>query len=199
MAAGSDDSIGTSRFPELSRQHMTAAQGEMADAVLGGPRGRLVGPFNAWLRSPNLGNRLQKVGEYIRFGSSLPARLNELAILIVARSWTAQFEWWAHHKFAMDAGLAPHIAADIAEGRRPSGMQEDEAIIHDFTVELRRTRRVSDATYAAMKDKFGEQAIIDLIGAVGYYDLVSMTLNVAEVPVPPGVTPPLKPLDRPYP
>jgi 4-carboxymuconolactone decarboxylase len=199
MAASSDDSIGTNRFPQLSREQMTPAQGEMADAVLGGPRGRLVGPFNAWLRSPNLGNRLQKVGEYIRFGSSLPARLNELAILIVARSWTAQFEWWAHHKFAMDAGLAPQIAADIAEGRRPTSMQEDEAIVHDFTVELRRTRRVSDDTYAAMKDKFGEQAIIDLIAAIGYYDLVSMTLNVAEVPVPAGVAPPLKPLDRPYP
>ncbi|MDX2205877.1 MAG: carboxymuconolactone decarboxylase family protein [Hyphomicrobiaceae bacterium] len=199
MTTSQKDDIGTRRFPELTREAMTPAQAQMADAVLGGPRGRLVGPFNAWLRSPDLGNRLQKVGEYIRFSSSLPARLNELAILIVARSWTSQFEWWAHHRFALEAGLDPQVAADIAAGRRPTTMQADEAILYDFATELRRDRRVGEATYEAMRRQFGEQAIVDVIAAMGYYDIVSMTLNVAEVAVPAGEREPLQPLDRAYP
>lgn len=199
MPPQAKDDLGTRRFPELAREAMTPEQACMADAVLGGPRGRLIGPFNAWLRSPELGNRLQKVGEYIRFTSSLPTRLNELAILIVARSWTSQFEWWAHAKFALDAGLDPQVVADIAAGQRPAAMRDDEAVVYDFATELRREKRVSDATYAAMRGRFGEQAIIDVIVAMGYYDIVSMTLNVAEVPVPTGEEEPLKPLDAPYP
>lgn len=199
MSSADKDELGTRRFPELRREEMTPEQARMADAILGGPRGRLIGPFNAWLRSPELGNRLQRVGEYIRFTSSLPPRLNELAILIVARTWMSQFEWWAHHRFAIDAGLDPRVTVDIAEGRRPTTMKEDEAVVYDFATELRRDRRVSDKAYDAMHERFGEQAIIDVIVAMGYYDIVSMTLNVAEVRVPPGEPDPLKPLDRPYP
>ena len=126
----------------------------------------------------------------------MPARLNELAILITARAWDAQFEWWAHHRLALEAGLDPAVAADIAEGRRPASMQADEAVVYDFCTELRTTRRVSDATLAAALDLLGEQGVIELIAVCGYYDMVSMTLNVAEVPLPDGVEPPLKPLRR---
>jgi 4-carboxymuconolactone decarboxylase len=179
---------------------MTPEQRAAADAIRTGPRGGLRGPFQAWLRSPELANRLQKVGEFVRFNSSAPARLNELAILITARAWDAQFEWWAHHRLALEAGLDPAIAADIAEGRRPASMQADETVVYDFCTELRATRRVSDATLAAALDLLGEQGVIELIGVSGYYDIVSMTLNVAEVPLPDGVAPPLKPLpNRPPP
>lgn len=184
------------RFPPLEPDQMTPAQRAAADAIRAGPRGGLRGPFQAWLRSPELANRLQKVGEFVRFSSSVPARLNELAILITARAWDAQFEWWAHHRLALDAGLDPAIAADIAEGRRPASMQPDEAAVYDFCTELRTTRRVSDATLAAATDLLGEQGVIELIGVSGYYDVVSMTLNVAEVALPDGVDPPLKPLRR---
>ncbi len=184
------------RFPPLDPDAMTADQRRVAEAISRGPRGGLRGPFQAWLRSPELADRLQKVGEYLRFSSSLPGRLNEFAILITARAWDAQFEWYAHHRLAMAAGLKPQIAADLAEGRRPAGMAADEAAIYDFCTELRETRRVGDLTLGRVMALFGEQGVVDLIGVSGYYDVVSMTLNVAEVPLPDGEPLPLKPLPR---
>jgi 4-carboxymuconolactone decarboxylase len=184
------------RFPPLSPDQMTPAQRQVAEAIASGPRGGLRGPFQAWLRSPDLADRLQKLGEYLRFHSSVPRRLNELAILVTARAWDAQFEWYAHHRLALEAGLDPAVAADIAEGRRPSAMQADEAVVYDFCAELRATRRVSDATLTAAIALLGEQGVIDLVAVSGYYDLVSMTLNVAEVALPDGLAPPLKPLER---
>ena len=184
------------RFPPLEPDAMTAAQRAVAEAIVSGPRGGLRGPFQAWLRSPVLADRLQKVGEYLRFSSTAPRRLNELAILITARAWDAQFEWWAHHRLAMEAGLDPAVAADLAEGRRPAAMQADEAVVYDFCTELRATRRVSDATLAAAIALLGEAGVIDLIAVSGYYDIVSMTLNVAEVALPDGLPEPLKPLER---
>jgi 4-carboxymuconolactone decarboxylase len=184
------------RFPPLEPDAMTAAQRAVAEAIVSGPRGGLRGPFQAWLRSPVLADRLQKVGEYLRFSSTAPRRLNELAILITARAWNAQFEWWAHHRLALEAGLDPAVAADLAEGRRPAAMQADEAVVYDFCTELRATRRVSDATLAAAIALLGEAGVIDLIAVSGYYDIVSMTLNVAEVALPDGLPEPLKPLER---
>src|SRR5262245_4120678 len=142
------------RFPPLDPAAMTPDQKRVAEAIASGPRGGLRGPFQAWLRSPELADRLQKVGEYLRFSSSLPPRLNEFAILITARAWTAQFEWYAHHRLAMAAGLKPEIAADLAEGRRPAGMADDEAAIYDFCTELRATTRISDATLARVRGLF---------------------------------------------
>ena len=184
------------RFPPIPPDRMNPEQKKVADAIASGPRKSLSGPFNAWLRSPELADRLQKVGEYLRFNTSLPHRLNEFAILITAREWDAQYEWYAHYPLAMKAGLNPAVASDLAAGKRPGGMQEDEALVYDFTTELRRTKTVSDATYAAAVAKFGEQGVMDLIAVNGYYDLVSMTLNVAGVSVPAGETPPLAPLKR---
>jgi 4-carboxymuconolactone decarboxylase len=184
------------RFPPLTPAQMTPEQRKVADAIASGPRGGLRGPFQAWLRSPELGDRLQKVGEYLRFSSAVPRRLNELAILITARAWDAQFEWYAHHRLALEAGLDPAVAADIAEGRRPASMRADEAVVYDFCTELRATRRVGDATLAAALELLGEHGVVDLIAVSGYYDTVSMTLNVAEVALPDGMPPPLKPLAR---
>jgi 4-carboxymuconolactone decarboxylase len=182
------------RFAPLDAEAMTPQQRAVAGAIASGPRGGLRGPFQAWLRSPELADRLQKVGEYLRFSSSVPRRLNELAILITARAWDAQFEWYAHHRLALEAGLDPAVAADIAAGRRPASMQADEAVVYDFCTELRASHRVTDSTLAAALALLGEQGVIDLIGVSGYYDVVSMTLNVAEVPLPDGLPPPLKPL-----
>jgi 4-carboxymuconolactone decarboxylase len=166
----------------------------VAAGISGGPRGGLRGPFPALLRSPELADRFQKVGEYLRFNSSIPTALNELAILVTARTWSAQFEWYAHHLLAMKAGLPPAIAEAIAEGRRPEGMDADQSIIYDFCTELHTTHHVSDATYAAALARFGEQGVVDLLGVSGYYVGVAMILNVAQVPLPPGVPEPLKPL-----
>jgi 4-carboxymuconolactone decarboxylase len=184
------------RFPPLAPEAMTPAQRKAAEDIVAGPRGGLRGPFQAWLRSPELAGRLQRVGEYLRFSSSVPRRLNELAILITARAWDAQYEWYAHHRLALEAGLDPAVAQDVAEGRRPRSMKPDEAIVYDFCTELRTTRRVSDAVLTRAIELLGDQGVIDLIGVSGYYDVVSMTLNVAEVPLPQAVEPPLKPLER---
>lgn len=183
------------RFKPLTVQEMTPEQKAMVDGILSGPRTSLNGPFNAMLRSPDLGDRLQKVGEYVRFKTSIPPRLNELAILVTARAWNAQYEWYAHHELALKAGLNPAIADDIAAGRRPAAMQPDEAIVYTFCRELLDTKQVSDATFNAVKDKFGERGVLDLIGLVGYYHVVSMILNVDRYPLPDGVKPPLQALN----
>lgn len=179
------------RFPVLAPEAMTPAQKAVADRIVSGPRKSLGGPFNAWLRSPELADRLQQVGEHIRFGSSVPRKLNEFAILITARAWNAKFEWYAHYPLALQAGLAPAVAAELAQGQRPSAMAADEAVVYDFCTELRRDKSVSDATYAAALRLLGEQGVVDLIALSGYYDLVSMTLNVARVETPPDGALPL--------
>jgi len=182
------------RLPPLAPERLTPEQKRVADSIAGGPRGGLRGPFPAMLRSPEVADRFQRVGEYLRFNSSIPKDLNEFAILITAREWSAQYEWYAHHILAMKAGLPAALAEAVAEGRRPEGMSDDQRIVYEFCTELHRTRFVSDATYAATKERFGEQGVIDLIAVSGYYVAVAMTLNVAQVPLPPGVPVPLKPL-----
>src|SRR3712207_5558043 len=160
---------GPERLPPLAPERMTPRQREVAEAITGGPRGGLRGPFQAWLRSPEVADRFQRVGEYVRFNSSIPAALNELAILVTAREWTAQFEWHAHHALAMKAGLPPAIAEAIARGERPENMDADQRAVYDFAMELHRERSVSDATYAAVVERFGERGLIDLVAACGYY------------------------------
>jgi 4-carboxymuconolactone decarboxylase len=179
----------TSRFKPLSPAEMTDAQRKAYEAIISGPRGGARGPFNALLRSPDLADRVQRVGEYVRFKSSLPQHLNELAILVVARHWTAQYEWYAHRELALKAGLDARIADAIAQGKRPSSMKEEEAAVYDFCRELHENKSVSDATYAKALEKFGERGVIDLIGASGYYTMVSMILNVDRHPLPEGVAP----------
>lgn len=193
------------RFKLIPLENLTPEQRVLADAIRSGPRaamkssaasrpGPLGGPFNVWLRSPGMGNIIQQLGAEIRFRSSLPSRLNEMAILITARKWTSQYEWFAHHKVATEAGLDPAVAEAIAQGRRPSKMSGDEAIVHDFSRELHETQGVSDATYKAALDRFGERGVVDLIAVNGFYVLVSMCLNVDRTPLPEGEKLPLKPL-----
>jgi 4-carboxymuconolactone decarboxylase len=172
------------RFPVLTPEQMTAEQKALAQAITSGPRGGMRGPFNAWLRSPAMGDRMQKLGEQVRYHTSLDHRLNEFAILITARAWDAKFEWYAHYPLALQAGLKPGVAADLAQGRRPRGMSADETAVYDFCTELRRDKRVSDTTFAAVQKALGDQGVIDLIAVNGYYDMVSMTLNVAQVAAP---------------
>jgi 4-carboxymuconolactone decarboxylase len=184
------------RMKPLTPETMTPEQRRVADEIVAGPRGGMRGPFSALLRSPELAERAQKLGEYVRFNSSLDKRLNELAILVTAREWGAQYEWYAHRQLALKAGLAAAIADAIGEGKRPEGMQRDETVVYDFCHELLSTRQVGDATYQAVVDLFGERGVVDLIAASGYYGLVSMVLNVERHPLPDGVEPPLKPLAR---
>ena len=147
---------------------------------------------DVWLRSPGTGDRVQRLGEEIRFRSSLPAKLNEMAILVTARFWSSQYEWHSHCKLALDAGLDPAVAQDIAEGRHPAKIDADESIIYDFSQELHEKPGVSDATHKRALDRFGERGVFDLIAVNGFYSLVSMCLNVDRTPLPDGVPRPLE-------
>ena len=182
------------RFKQLTEATMTPRQRQSYQGIVSGPRKGARGPFNALLRSPEVADRVQKVGEYIRFQSSIPATLNEMAILITGRFWGAQYEYWAHSALARTAGLPDPIIDAIAEGRRPATMSADERIVYDFCSELFRDRSVSDAAFKAVADRFGEQGVIDLIAACGYYSIVSMVLNVDRHPLPPGEKAPLRAL-----
>jgi 4-carboxymuconolactone decarboxylase len=183
------------RFKPLTSEELNAEQRTLVDNVLKGPRGSVAGPFNILLRSPDLGERIQRVGEYVRFRSSLPPRLNEFVILITARAWTGQFEWHDHYARAVKAGLKPEIADDVAVNKRPTEMQPDEEIIYNFTKELLDTHQVSDASFKAVVDKFGERGVVDLMGTIGYYHIMSIMLNVDRYPLPAGASNPLKPLN----
>src|ERR1700719_4871218 len=184
LFAGSAFALTGERMPEMTLEQMTPAQRTIAEAIMSGPRGRMSGPFNAWLRSPELADRLQKVGEYVRFNTSLDKRLNEMAILMTAQAWGSQYEWYAHAPLAFKAGLDPAIVAAIGAGRKPDNMKDDEAIVWEFSTQLRHDHGVDDAIYARALEKFGEAGIMDLIAVNGYYDVVSMTLNVARVAPP---------------
>jgi len=181
------------RFKPLVESAMSEAQLKAVREVASGPRGRLDpdGPSALLLRSPDLMSRTQKVGEYLRFNSSLPRRLNEFAILITARQWNAQLEWFVHQPLAVKAGVAPAVTADLAQGRHPAGMTEDEEIIYQFCKEVHETKTVSDSVFKAAVDKFGERGVIDLIGLTGYYTMLAMVLNIARQPLPNGAPPPL--------
>ena len=182
------------RFKPLTWDALSPAQLKMANDVMDGKRGSMQGPYNVLLRSPELGNLAQKFGEHTRFESSLPLLLNELAILMVARFWTCQFVWWAHRQIACEAGLDEGLIQAIASGTNPQNLPADIAAIHDFCDELLKMRAVSDRSYAAAVKLFGEAGVVDLMGAMGYYMLVCMTLNVDQYPLPDGVMPELKPL-----
>ena len=183
------------RMPPLATASMTDAQRAAAAELAAGPRGGVKGPFIALLRSPELMQRLQKVGEYLRFGSSLAPRISELLMLVVSRHWTQQFEWSVHVPLALRAGVSTDTVSAIADGRRPAAMAADEALAYDFAGEVLCNRGVSDATYAAAVAKFGERGLIDMLGVLGYFTTVSMVLNVAHVPAPEGQdVAPLQPL-----
>jgi 4-carboxymuconolactone decarboxylase len=182
------------RFKPLTYAQMTPAQKAMTDHILQGERHSMNGPFNVMLRSPEMGDLAQKFGAYVRFHSSLSPKLNEFAILITARLWTVQFEWRAHRILAEKAGLSTTTIEAVATGKRPAAMQPDEEVVYNFCTELLNKKHVSDATFDAAVKKLGDRGVVDLMGLLGYYQLVSMLLNVDRYPMPEGVQPELKPL-----
>jgi len=174
------------RMPPLAADKMSEAQRKAAAELTAGPRKGVKGPFVPLIRSPELMDRLQKVGEYLRFQSSLEQRISELIMLMISREWTQQFEWSVHAPLGRKAGLKSEVIDAIAEGRRPSGMPADEEIVYDFCEELLRTKGASDTTYRRAVKAFGENGIVDIIGVVGYFTTVSMVMNVAHTPPAPG-------------
>jgi len=186
MADDNREKMKKPRFPDIRREQMTEAQKRVHDSLAGGPRGGVRGPFGALMRSPELADRVRQLSDYLRFNTSLPAHLNELAILITARFWGAEYEWYAHKPLSIKAGLKESIPEDLARNRRPGNMKPDEELVYDFCTTLHRRHFVDDSLFTRAVAMLGEQEVVDLIGVSGYYTLVSMVLNVAEIPLPPG-------------
>src|SRR6187200_468880 len=167
------------RMPPIAAEKMTADQKKAAEEFAAGRGYSARGPFAVMLRSPEVMLRAKAMGDYLRFRNVLPKRVSEMVILITAREWTQQYEWAYHYGFALEEGLAKPTIEAIAEGRRPEAMAEDEAAAYDFSIELHRTRRVSDKTYARALQLFGERGVIDLTGVSGYYSMLAIMMNVA--------------------
>jgi 4-carboxymuconolactone decarboxylase len=182
------------RFKPLKASELTPEQKVLVEHLYASKRGGANGPFNVMLRSPEMGDLAQNLGSYLRFHTTVPLKLNEFAILITARALTVQYEWTAHRKAGLAAGLSQQIIDAVAVGKRPASMQPDEEAVYNFSTELVNTHQVSDATFHTAVDKFGERTVVDLIGTIGYYHFVSMMLNVDRYPLPAGDKPELKPL-----
>ena len=183
------------RFPQLTMDQLNADQRPLGEAIMKISSVGIAGPYNPMLRSPVFGQRMFDLLEYLRWRSSLPLRLNELAILTTGRLWRSQVEWYAHGPLALKAGLSPAIIADLKANRRPASMQADEAAVYDFVIELSTRHAVSDETFARAKALLGEQQVVDLTGVTGTYVAVAMLLAMAEESVPPGKEPPFGPND----
>ena len=183
------------RMPPIPPGEMTASQREGVaehERIRGVPISG--GPWVPLMRSPEVLRRTRAMGDYLRFDSALPPRLSEFVILMTARRWTQQYEWYVHRDIAIDAGLNPAIAGAIAEGRTPSDMADDEAILYAVFTELHETASVSDGTYDRALAEFGEQGVIDAVGIIGYYSLLAMVMNTARTPLPEGIELPLSAL-----
>lgn len=178
------------RLADLDPTRLNPAQKAAYDRIASGPRGRVEGPLRVWVRSPELAEKAQALGAFCRFGSSLEPRLSELAILVTGAHWRSGFEWFIHAPIGIAAGLDAAAVEAIRRGDKPALAKADEAAVYAFSRELLETKRVSQGTYDAAKAALGETGVIDLVGILGYYGLISMTINAFEVPVPPGETDP---------
>jgi 4-carboxymuconolactone decarboxylase len=180
------------RPPELHEAELTPEQRIVFEKIRSGPRGLVQGPLRVWIQSPQLAERAQALGAYCRYGTRLPGRLSELAILTVGAHWRSGFEWHVHAPIALAAGLSSDAVEAIRTGAAPSFVEEDETAVYRFAHELLETKRVSAKTYAAAVARLGLETVVDLVGILGYYTLISMTINAFDVPVPQGAKEPFE-------
>jgi len=173
---------------------MTPAQREVAAEISAGPRGEVRGPFLALIHNPELARRVQQLGEQLRWGGKLPAHLLELAVLVTARRWSCQHEWYMHEKLARKANLDADIIDALAAGHRPGSMPPDEMLVYSFCLQVHGNGRVDDATFAAARLRFGLDGVLELLALNGYYSMMAMVLNTAGMPLPDGAAPPLQSL-----
>jgi len=180
------------RIKRISPDEMTAEQKEVYDANVGSKRGRMPAPVHAWIRSPQMAKRMEPLGEFLRYDSELGARLSEIAILVCARHWTAHFEWYAHKRLGLEAGVKPEIISAIAMRSAPDFSGDPKGqIVHDVSKALMEQHRLAQDIYDKAISSLGEKGLVELIGLLGYYCLVSMTLNTFEFDLPDGEKPEL--------
>jgi 4-carboxymuconolactone decarboxylase len=178
-----------SRYREIVAEEMTPEQRRVRDLIVAGRRGRFGGPFQILIRSPEICEHAAKLGEHLRWGTSLPARLSELAIITTACFWRAEYEWHAHAPLAEQAGVPYEAVEAIRRGEQPRFAQPDEALVHGLCSELFRTQRLSDASFDKALATLGEAGLVEVIAIIGYYTLIANALNAFAVALPPGATP----------
>lgn len=172
------------RLPTIPPERYTDEQRKAADEFMATRKVPVFGPFEPLMHSPQVMSQARATGDYLRYHSALGNVLSELAILITAREWAQDYEWYVHYPIALKAGIKPEIANAIADARRPLGMSEDEEIVYDFSTELHKNKRVSGRTFERAEKRFGKKGVVDLTGINAYYTLLAMQMNVAQYPVP---------------
>jgi 4-carboxymuconolactone decarboxylase len=179
------------RFPKPAMEQLNPEQQAVAAEVLKQSSAGLGGPYGMLIKSPELLKRYLLMTDYLRQKTSLPHRLNEMAILLEARLWDAQYEWWAHEPLAKKAGLSDAIIEDLRAGKRPATMQPDEAVVYDVVTEILNKRQLSDDTFARAKQILGEQQVVDLVAVTGFYVMVSAVVIAGRIEIPNGGAPPM--------
>lgn len=167
------------RLPTIAPEQYTAEQKKAAEDFFAARKVPVFGPFEPMMHSPEIMSIARSTGDYLRYHSAIGNTLSELVILITAREWSQDFEWFVHYPIALKVGIAKDIADAIGDGRRPTGMSADEEIVYEFTVELQRNKRVSDATFNRAEQRFGKKGVVDMTGISGYYTFLAMQLNMA--------------------
>ena len=180
------------RPPVLDEEALSDAQRAVFEAIASGPRGVVQGPLRVWLQSAELADRAQALGAFCRYGTSLPSRLSELAILITGAFWRSGFEWAVHAPIAIENGISEEVAEKIRKGGRPRFARYDEQVLYDFCHDLHHRHEVPEATYRKACETFGTKGVVELVGLLGYYTLISMTINAFEVPLPDGAEDPFR-------
>jgi 4-carboxymuconolactone decarboxylase len=172
------------RLPTVPPSQYTAEQKQAATEFEAARKVPVFGPFEPLMYSPQMMTQARAMGDYLRYKSAIGTTLSELVILVTAREWTQDYEWYVHYPLAIKSGIKKDIADAIGDGRRPQGMSDDEEIVYDFSIELHRNKRVSDTLFARAEKRFGKHGIVDLTGISGYYTLLAMELNVAQYELP---------------
>lgn len=180
------------RLPDIDPATLDKEGKRVYDAIVAGPRGIVQGPLRVWLNSPTLADRAQALGAFCRYGTSLEPRLSELAILVTGAFWRAGFEWHVHAPIAADTGLSAGVIEEIRRGATPDFSRDDERCVYSFAHELWSMHRVSAETYLEAEKVLGRRALVDLVGILGYYGLISMTICAFEVPLPEGAAEPFE-------
>ena len=184
LAAACLTAYASDRLPTIAPSGYDKDQAKAAEDFVAARKIPVFGPFEPLMYSPQMMTQARAMGDYLRYGSAVGTTLSELAILVTAREWTQDYEWYVHYPIALKVGIKKEIADAIADGRRPIGMSDDEDMVFQFSTELHKNKRVSDVTFARVEKRFGKKGAVDLAGINGYYGLLAMELNLAQYPIP---------------
>jgi 4-carboxymuconolactone decarboxylase len=176
--------VAEQRLPTIPPEQYTSEQKQAAEEFLKARKREVFGPFEPLMYSPEVMSVARSMGDYLRYRSAIGNTLSEFAILITAREWTQDYEWFIHYPIALQAGIKKEVADAIKDGRRPEGMTSDEEMIYDFSTELHRYKRVSDQSFKRVEQRFGKKGVVDLAGINAYYTLLAMEMNTAQYPIP---------------